>query len=387
MPQRDNADLKKVVQAEYQMLLQDSDWLGQEAQKQEHAHAFQVFWKGVICSGRSPSASPEDDYDPIIRLIDVRARGYTGGRWGAVAMTYIYQPTWYRLFNDLRTQKGLRTALTNAFQAADDGARIKALDRLYKLNEKNKNGLTGQQGNAVNALLALYNPVDFLSIVSLAHRYALMEQLGLGDLNGLEQASWGQQVIRSNRCIIDGFKRRFGLDLPPRGISFLVYQEGIKAYWHPKSDPQLLQGHDDESAPTSPAQIDETAFALEKHLENFLVANWERTPLGRKYDLIIEDGNILSQQYRTDVGIIDILAQDKKGNYVVFELKKGKTSDATVGQILRYIGWVQTHRAKGKSVKGIIIALEDDPQLQYALYPLGKMIEFYRYKIDFTLVR
>ena len=105
------------------------------------------------------------------------------------------------------------------------------------------------------------------------------------------------------------------------------------------------------------------------------------------YDLIIEDGNILSQQYRTDVGIIDILAQDKKGNYVVFELKKGKTSDAPVGQILRYIGWVQTHRAKGKSVKGIIIALEDDPQLQYALYPLGKMIEFYRYKIDFTLVR
>ena len=33
-----------------------------------------------------------------------------------------------------------------------------------------------------------------------------------------------------------------------------------------------------------------------------------------KYDLIKEDGELVSQQYHTDVGIIDILAKDKVNN-------------------------------------------------------------------------
>jgi len=75
-------------------------------------------------------------------------------------------------------------------------------------------------------------------------------------------------------------------------------------------------------------------FYMESQLEDFLIENWDRTELGQKYDLIEEDGEIVSQQYKTGIGRVDILAQDKKtGELVVIELKKNQTSDDTIGQL------------------------------------------------------
>jgi restriction system protein len=124
---------------------------------------------------------------------------------------------------------------------------------------------------------------------------------------------------------------------------------------------------------------------MESQLEDFLIENWDRTELGQKYDLIMEEGELQSQQYPTGIGRIDILAQDKKTKqYVVIELKKGQTSDDTVGQITRYMGWLEDHKTGGKPTKGIIIAAQYDERLYYALKIL-KDIEVYLYKVDFKL--
>ena len=80
---------------------------------------------------------------------------------------------------------------------------------------------------------------------------------------------------------------------------------------------------------------------MEAQLEDFLIHNWDETDLGKTYDLIYED-ELISQQYKTDIGRIDILARNKAtGSHVVVELKRNQTSDDTVGQILRYMGWVE----------------------------------------------
>src|SRR5512145_370309 len=47
---------------------------------------------------------------------------------------------------------------------------------------------------------------------------------------------------------------------------------------------------------------DASAFAMEEHLEEFLIANWNQTDLGREYDIFAEDGEVTGQQYRTDTG-------------------------------------------------------------------------------------
>ena len=50
---------------------------------------------------------------------------------------------------------------------------------------------------------------------------------------------------------------------------------------------QLIKGEAKTQALVcqDPTVEDPTVFALEKHLEDFLVANWSSTPLGRTYDL------------------------------------------------------------------------------------------------------
>ena len=45
---------------------------------------------------------------------------------------------------------------------------------------------------------------------------------------------------------------------------------------------------------------------MEKHLEEFIITNWDEIDLGRRYDLIYDEGELVSQQFRTDIGFIDI---------------------------------------------------------------------------------
>ena len=67
------------------------------------------------------------------------------------------------------------------------------------------------------------------------------------------------------------------------------------------------------------------------------------------------------------------------------ELKRGRASDVVVGQVLRYIGYVQDELAEvGQTVEGAIIALEDDLRLRRALAVVPS-VAFYRYQVSFTL--
>lgn len=151
----------------------------------------------------------------------------------------------------------------------------------------------------------------------------------------------------------------------------------------------LLQG---QTAPALNADAesveDPVAFALEKHLEDFLVANWAQTDLGREYDIYEEDGEVIGQQYPSDTGPMDILAISKdKQTLLVVELKKGRASDAVVGQIQRYMGYALQELAEpGQTVRGVIIAMEDDLRLRRAL-AVAPNIEFFRYQISFKLVK
>lgn len=158
---------------------------------------------------------------------------------------------------------------------------------------------------------------------------------------------------------------------------------------HAQELERLISG----SAGTSIVTNDETiedpiVFALEKHLEEFLVKNWQYTELGKQYDIFEEDGELAGQQYQVDTGNIDILAISKdKKELLVVELKKGRASDAVIGQILRYMGYVQDELLEsGQTVKGIIIAMEDDQRIRRALSQTQN-IDFYKYKVSFKLIK
>ena len=133
---------------------------------------------------------------------------------------------------------------------------------------------------------------------------------------------------------------------------------------------------------------DPSAFAMEKHLEDFLVMNWSQTELGKNYNIYEEEGEKVGQQYPTDTGPMDILAIKKdKSELLIVELKKGRASDAVVGQTLRYMGYAAEELAEpNQKVRGVIIALDDDKRIRRAL-AASPNIEFFRYQISFKLLK
>ena len=159
-----------------------------------------------------------------------------------------------------------------------------------------------------------------------------------------------------------------------------LYEPSIKELWF-ITDGETSEPTSEDEEEVAPAN----EFAIEKHLEDFLIANWEKTDLGRQYDLIEQDGEPVSQQFSTDVGFIDLLVRDKRTNdYVVIELKKGQSSDHTAGQLARYMGWVRQNLAKGKKVQGVVIANNIDDKLRYALSENPNATAMI-YKLNFTL--
>lgn len=129
------------------------------------------------------------------------------------------------------------------------------------------------------------------------------------------------------------------------------------------------------------------SFGMERHLHDFLVDNWEHTELGKEWALLEEDGELVGSEYDTgSVGRIDLLAKHRSApRWLVIELKRGQSSDQTVGQVLRYCGWVEEHLAEeGEAVEGLVISRSQDTGIRYALKRVAG-VRAMTYQVSFTL--
>lgn len=149
----------------------------------------------------------------------------------------------------------------------------------------------------------------------------------------------------------------------------------------------IMGSEPDEIVTQEEVAAEEMAYALEKHLEDFIVENWEKIDFGEKLELFEDsDGNPGQQYYTEEVGYIDILAQDKNKDFVVIELKKGRKNDEVIGQVLRYMGWVRQSLCKDKqNVRGLIIVGDRDQKLSLALKEIGSKVSAVVYQVSFKL--
>lgn len=157
-----------------------------------------------------------------------------------------------------------------------------------------------------------------------------------------------------------------------------------------ETDFRLISGEFERARsnqPTTPGNVENASeFALEAHLEEFIDRNWGRIDFGcalTRYET--EDQN--GRQFPAGTWSIDFLCKDRtRGDLTVVELKKGRSSDSTVGQLLRYMSWVREHVAEaGQQVRGIIIAKDVDDALRYAVKELpGVSVLTYRVNFELT---
>lgn len=125
-------------------------------------------------------------------------------------------------------------------------------------------------------------------------------------------------------------------------------------------------------------------FGFEKDLQNFLVKNLYLIEAGLS---LYENEGITGIEYPVGNRFIDILAVDSNNDLVVIELKVSKGYDRAVGQLLRYMAWIEKKLAdQSQKVRGIIIARQVSEDLQLACSKVSD-IELMEYELSVKLKR
>jgi RecB family endonuclease NucS len=195
------------------------------------------------------------------------------------------------------------------------------------------------------------------------------------------------------RHINDEFLGQWKASTIQQGITydFLVNNPG--AYKNVPSAPKFLYRNDDGTVELyseavhgpniwAPSKSDdevsnieelaETSISLERDLEDHLVHDLDAIETGL---------TLLGRQMSTDVGRIDILAEDQKGVRVVIEVKAGDAKDSAIGQIARYLGWYT--RKEGKPARGILIASGFPEGVRYAAAAIPNLT-LLAYRVQFS---
>ncbi len=83
---------------------------------------------------------------------------------------------------------------------------------------------------------------------------------------------------------------------------------------------------------------------------------------------------------------MDFLAHHRtEKKWLVVELKRYESTDKAVGQVLRYMGWVQNEMIEAKeTVEGLIISKTGDDKIDYAVSAVPNLA-FMTYEVEFRL--
>lgn len=147
-----------------------------------------------------------------------------------------------------------------------------------------------------------------------------------------------------------------------------------------------------ESEEYSPnAALLDTSLFLEQEWHRWLYQNLQKNGLkGLGFGKLqlyspSEQEHKIGKYNTGEVGEIDLLLKNDKNTIIIIELKR-KGTDDTVGQILRYVGWVEENLKKdGEKVYGVIIAQEIDKQLHYAIKATKDHIFYQQLKMNIEL--
>ena len=94
-------------------------------------------------------------------------------------------------------------------------------------------------------------------------------------------------------------------------------------------------------------------------------------------------GKAVGASYSTEVGVIDLLATDAKGGLVVIMIAEKGQAEELIPEVLKRIGWVGKHLAKGKNKVRAIVLVEEAPEsLNYAAAAVSGTVSFKTYQVS-----
>lgn len=192
--------------------------------------------------------------------------------------------------------------------------------------------------------------------------------------------------IRGKRYrLLTGGEREAFLADPRAALEFASYAQ--VAEWVAGGEPPAAGGAEDARGGEDEDDAEEAGFGglalFELHLQDYLHRHWAEAFPG----LALHRGDEGREFVTRDppVGVLDFLARDGNGDWVVIETRRDRPDRQAVGQVLSYMGWVRERLcAEGESVRGILIAGDVSDRLRMAVAAVPGL-DVRRYEVSFRL--
>lgn len=223
------------------------------------------------------------------------------------------------------------------------------------------------------------------------HVWRLVPKDGAAESLRVAQANSASEwrVLKSVRCA----------ELPPLVFEalassfqnrFRTLQALIQAYDLPRDRTghlwDLLSTEEEQvKVPVAGEPVLLTERALEQHLQD----HWQSTEFARLGIELTSQGKhgLPCRQVLTPRNTIDLLGYRQAAReWWVFELKKGRSGDAVVGQVQRYMGWVAKQAKPSEQVRGAIIVGRVDENIRSAV-AANERLTLWRYSDELRVQR
>jgi len=243
---------------------------------------------------------------------------------------------------------------------------------------------------------------DFLaSFVPPQETSALMQRLPLGDGGHFTRAEilgWFQEhypklkggTVNAHLTVMStNAPSRVHHNLRPNGAGDLLFQIDRSKFrlYVKDSDPAPIYRQDTTSQDGEGSdEVDDSEqtheFAYERDLKNFLATNLQ---LIRPSLALYKDGEITGVEFPVGGRYVDILAVDNHQDLIVIELKVSKGYDRAMGQLLRYMAWIERNLAEApQKVRGMIVARSISEDLRLATSRVND-VELFEYELSISL--
>lgn len=203
-----------------------------------------------------------------------------------------------------------------------------------------------------------FNSNDFNDLVRLKAYYQRAKSLHWS--SAIKILANAHDILRKKSRLWSQAKTAKTFGISPASMSLDMHlNTGIDNY------PCLIECITADGARKSLKQLETCSPALhidyEKRLQEKVIEHW------KEYDLL-KDWDFCAQYYKLDEkNILDIFARHKfEDKWIVIELKRNKSSDHVIGQILRYMGMLKEQK-KCQNVLGAVISHDPDDDIYYAV--------------------
>ncbi len=241
------------------------------------------------------------------------------------------------------------------------------VDDLIKRTKEIKGIQTGR--TSIGKILSIYFPETFINIFTDQEHF--LNKL----YNNYSPETKGLELYIKNNLLLHNAKSILQKRLSEKDSQVFTNDKFSKLLYFvfPKEREQRIDVAGNEDA----------FEALEvQHYQTLIHKNFDRLFPKLKY---FDPENQTNGHYDTqEIGIMDFLCVDENNNFVIIELKR-KATDQTLGQILRYMGWVKENLSKKNKVLGLILADRFDIKMKYAINVVDN-ITLKQIRLDISII-